>query len=185
MITLAHVSKTFSGKGNAVHAVRDVSLEIHEGEIFGIMGFSGAGKSTLVRLINLLERPDDGSVEVDGQVLTDLSSRELNRARRKIGMIFQQFNLFATRTVFQNVAFPLRYSGMRRAEIGGRVRELLRFVELEDKQDCYPSQFRADKSSVSPSPGRWRAIPGSCCVTRRPAPSTRRRPRQFFNCSSG
>ena len=141
MITLEHVSKTFAGSGSSVHAVRDVSLEIHEGEIFGIMGFSGAGKSTLVRLINLLERPDNGRVVVDGRVLTDLNSRELSQARKKIGMIFQQFNLFATRTALQNVSFPLRYSGMRRDDIRERAQELLRFVELEDKADSYPSQL--------------------------------------------
>ena len=116
MIDLSHVSKTFQG-ANEVHAVNDVSLHINKGEIYGIVGFSGAGKSTLVRCINLLEKPTAGKVTVDGQELTSLKGRRLNQERKKIGMIFQQFNLFATRTVLDNVAFPLRYSGMSRKAI--------------------------------------------------------------------
>ena len=93
MIKLEHISKTFGGPDSGVHAVRDVSLEIEDGEIFGIIGFSGAGKSTLVRCINLLERPTSGTVTVYGQELTSLSERELRQARKKISMIFQSFNL--------------------------------------------------------------------------------------------
>lgn len=114
MICLKNLVKTFSGRGDSVHAVQDVSLEIGGGEIYGIVGFSGAGKSTLVRCINLLERPTSGSVTVDGVELTALSGRQLNRERRKIGMIFQPFNLFATRTVIDNVAFPLKHTGLSR-----------------------------------------------------------------------
>lgn len=105
MITLKHIVKSFSGREAAVHAVRDVSLTIERGSIYGIVGFSGAGKSTLVRCINLLERPTSGRVFVDGTELTALHGRALSEQRKKIGMIFQQFNLFATRTVFENVAF--------------------------------------------------------------------------------
>ena len=105
MITLEHIVKSFSGREAAVHAVRDVSLTIERGSIYGIVGFSGAGKSTLVRCINLLERPTSGRVFVDGTELTALHGRALSEQRKKIGMIFQQFNLFATRTVFENVAF--------------------------------------------------------------------------------
>ena len=140
MIDLSHVSKTFQG-ANEVHAVNDVSLHINKGEIYGIVGFSGAGKSTLVRCINLLEKPTAGKVTVDGQELTSLKGRRLNQERKKIGMIFQQFNLFATRTVLDNVAFPLRYSGMSRKAIREKALALLRFVELEDKADAYPSQL--------------------------------------------
>ncbi len=139
MIRLEHVSKTFGGE--KIHAVEDVSLDIKKGEIFGIVGFSGAGKSTLVRCINLLEKPTAGKVFVDGQELTCLKGKKLNRERKKIGMIFQQFNLFATRTVLENVMFPLRYTGMRRKDIRAKAESLLKFVELEDKLNAYPSEL--------------------------------------------
>lgn len=141
MIELMHISKTFPAGRADVHAVRDVSLHIGEGEIFGIVGYSGAGKSTLVRCINLLERPTKGRVCVGGVDLTALSGAKLNRERKKIGMIFQQFNLFASRTVFENVAYPLRYTGRSRKEIKEKVESLLAFVELTDKRDVYPSQL--------------------------------------------
>ncbi len=141
MIRLEHVVKTFTGSGNEVHAVRDVSLEIPKGEIYGIVGYSGAGKSTLVRCINLLERPSSGRVIVDGVELTALGARALNRERRSIGMIFQQFNLFATRTVLENIAFPLRHSGMKREAIRKKALDLLDYVELSDKAQAYPSQL--------------------------------------------
>ena len=107
MIELTHVSKDFGKRQQEVHAVRDVSLSIDKGEIFGIIGFSGAGKSTLVRCINLLERPTAGTVMVDNKDLTALSARELRQARKKIGMIFQHFNLMPSRTVAGNVAYSM------------------------------------------------------------------------------
>lgn len=140
MIQLEHLSKTFPGK-DSVHALRDVSLTVRKGEIYGVIGYSGAGKSTLIRCINLLERPDEGTVRVDGVELTALGACALNRERRKIGMIFQQFNLFATRTVLDNLAYPLRFSGMSRRDIREKAESLLRYVELEDKRDAYPSQL--------------------------------------------
>ena len=140
MIKLEHLSKTFAGKDN-VHALRDVSLTVRKGEIYGVIGYSGAGKSTLIRCINLLERPDEGKVWVDGRELTSLRAAALNRERRKIGMIFQQFNLFATRTVLDNVAYPLRFSGMSRKAIREKAEALLQYVELSDKRDAYPSQL--------------------------------------------
>ena len=140
MIQLEHLSKTFPGK-DSVHALRDVSLTVRKGEIYGVIGYSGAGKSTLIRCINLLERPDEGTVRVDGVELTALGACALNRERRKIGMIFQQFNLFATRTALDNVAYPLRFSGMSRRDIREKAESLLRYVELEDKRDAYPSQL--------------------------------------------
>ena len=140
MIQLEHLSKTFPGK-DSVHALRDVSLTVRKGEIYGVIGYSGAGKSTLIRCINLLERPDEGTVRVDGVELTALGAWALNRERRKIGMIFQQFNLFATRTVLDNVAYPLRFSGMSRRDIREKAESLLRYVELGDKRDAYPSQL--------------------------------------------
>lgn len=143
MIVLQHVSKVFAGsdKTKQVHAVDDVSLTIQDGDIFGIIGFSGAGKSTLVRCINLLERPTSGSVEVDGQELTRMSAKELRQARKKIGMIFQHFNLMPSRTIFGNVAYPLRGSGLSKEEIQKKVRSLLELVGIADKENAYPSQL--------------------------------------------
>ena len=143
MIALQHVSKVFAGsdKTKQVHAVDDVSLTIQDGDIFGIIGFSGAGKSTLVRCINLLERPTSGSVEVDGQELTRMSAKELRQARKKIGMIFQHFNLMPSRTIFGNVAYPLRGSGLSKEEIREKVHSLLELVGIADKENAYPSQL--------------------------------------------
>lgn len=141
MIELDGISKTFSTKEHQVEAVKEVTLHIKEKEIYGIIGFSGAGKSTLVRCINLLERPDKGKVILKGRELTSLSQRELRAARKDIGMIFQHFNLFRSRTVFQNVAYPLKGRGIPKEEIRKKVVELLRLVELEDKINAYPSQL--------------------------------------------
>ncbi|HIS95720.1 MAG TPA: ATP-binding cassette domain-containing protein, partial [Candidatus Ventricola gallistercoris] len=143
MIELRHVCKTFETGARAenVHAVRDVSLTIEDGEIFGIIGFSGAGKSTLVRCINLLERPTSGQVILNGQDLTAYSERELRAARRKIGMIFQHFNLMKSRTVFENVAYPLLGAKMSREEKRKKVMRLLEIVGLTQKENAYPSQL--------------------------------------------
>ena len=141
MIELTHISKDFASGGRTVHAVQDVSLSIGKGEIFGIIGFSGAGKSTLVRCINLLERPTSGSVTVDGEEMTALSARELRQARKKIGMIFQHFNLMPSRTVFGNVAYPLRGSGLSREQIADKVHRLLELVGIGDKAEAYPKQL--------------------------------------------
>jgi D-methionine transport system ATP-binding protein len=149
MIQLVHVDKTFhipaatssDGKPHKVHAVNDVSLSIDEGNIFGVIGFSGAGKSTLVRCINLLERPDTGQVLVEGEDLMKLSEKALRHERKKIGMIFQHFNLFRSRTVGGNVAFSLKYTGLAKEAIEARVKELLDLVGLSDKAHAYPSQL--------------------------------------------
>lgn len=141
MIQLENISKIFGTGLNEVNAVRDVSLSIEKGEIFGIIGFSGAGKSTLVRCINLLEIPTSGKVTVDGQELTGLSAKELRTARKRIGMIFQHFNLMRSRTVFGNVAFPLKGSGMSKQETADKVRELLHLVDIADKENAYPAQL--------------------------------------------
>lgn len=120
LIELKHIVKTFSDGNKDVHAVKDVSLEVNDGEIFGIIGFSGAGKSTLVRCINLLERPTSGEVLIDGRDITKLPEKELRAQRKKIGMIFQHFNLMPSRTVFGNVAFPLKGSGLSKEQIQER-----------------------------------------------------------------
>ena len=141
MIKLEQISKDFGVGPRQIHAVQDVSLSINMGEIFGIIGFSGAGKSTLVRCINLLERPTAGTVTVDGKELTALSPAELRQARKKIGMIFQHFNLMPSRTVFSNVAYPLRGSGLNKKEIADKVHRLLELVGIGDKAEAYPSQL--------------------------------------------
>ena len=156
MITINHLCKTFRLRSGDVCAARDVNLDIHEGEIYGVIGYSGAGKSTLVRCINLLETPDDGEMTIDdttvvirsgrvflreGGAEKPASEKQLNALRRGIGMIFQQFNLLDRSTVADNVAYPLRYTGMSRADIDARVRELLALVDLTDKADVYPSQL--------------------------------------------
>ena len=141
MIRLEHVSKRFEAGKQAVDAVKDVSLHIEKGAVAGIIGFSGAGKSTLARCINLLERPTEGKVIVGGAELTALNEKQLREKRKKIGMIFQHFNLFASRTVYGNVAYPLRGSGRSRKEIDRKVRSLLDLVGLKDKADAYPSQL--------------------------------------------
>ncbi|PJD92626.1 MAG: DL-methionine transporter ATP-binding subunit [Legionella sp.] len=137
MIELRKVNKSFSGKP----ALRDINLFIQEGDIFGIIGKSGAGKSTLLRCINLLERPDSGEVIVDGQNLLELSRQELAKARHKIAMIFQHFNLLNSKTVYENIALPMRIQGMDEESIRLKINELLPVVELADKKEAYPSQL--------------------------------------------
>lgn len=144
IVTLADVTKTYppASKGDAVvTAVDGVSLEIERGDVFGIIGYSGAGKSTLVRLINALEPATSGSIHVDGVDITALSERELRAVRGGIGMIFQQFNLFSSKTVKANIAYPLRLAGWSKTDIDERVAELLRFVGLSDKAKAYPEQL--------------------------------------------
>ena len=141
MIQLKNLCKTFGTGENAVAALRDVSIDVHKGEIFGVIGLSGAGKSTLVRCINLLERPDSGTVIVDGQELTSLRRRDLNRARKSIGMIFQHFNLLMQRSVLDNICFPLELAGVPRAKAVARARELLKIVDLADREKAYPAQL--------------------------------------------
>ncbi len=141
MIELQDVTKEFITKQGVVTAVNKVSLTIREGEVYGIIGFSGAGKSTLVRCINLLERPTSGSVMVNGQELTTLSDTQLRHVRKNIGMIFQHFNLFRSRTVKQNVMYPLKGKGLSKSEREEKVIKLLELVGLSDKADTYPSQL--------------------------------------------
>lgn len=137
MIIVKDLNKSYQGKS----AIKNVNLTIEKGDIFGIIGFSGAGKSTLIRCLNRLEEPDSGSVEIDGTVITDLNNKELQQARKKIGMIFQHFNLFDSKTVFGNIAFPLKVAGHEADYIKQRVSEILEIVGLGDKEDSYPSQL--------------------------------------------
>ena len=153
MIRIDNYNKTFRLKSGDVKALEDVSLEIADGEKYGVIGYSGAGKSTLVRCINFLEIPDSGTLTVsdfgsidiiDGKLFKDgkhIAERNLKDLRKGIGMIFQHFNLLDRSTVFENVAFSLKYSGMTRQEISDKVFELLDLVGLTDKADVYPSQL--------------------------------------------
>lgn len=159
MIELEGICKAYDAPGGVkIHALSDVGLTIHDGEIYGVIGYSGAGKSTLVRCVNLLERPDIGRVTISGfgtivaregklfYTPEDGSERpvtedDLRRLRRGIGMIFQHFNLLDRSTVFENVAYPLKFTGMKKPEIEERVMELLELVELAEKADSYPSQL--------------------------------------------
>ena len=141
IIQLRHLTKRFGGGDGQVHALEDVSIDVGAGEIFGVIGLSGAGKSTLVRCINLLERPTDGEVIVDGQSMTALSEKQLREARKSIGMIFQSFNLLMQRTALDNICFPMELAGVPRREAQERGLELLRVVDLESRAGAYPSQL--------------------------------------------
>ena len=141
MIEIKHLSKTFGVSGGTVDALKDITLTIPDGEIYGIIGMSGAGKSTLVRCINMLERPTSGEVLIDGKSMTELSQRELREKRRDITMIFQGFNLLMQRNCLKNVCFPLELSGVKKAEAEKRAAELLELVGLGDKFKSYPAQL--------------------------------------------
>lgn len=141
MIEIKNLSKTYSANENGVEALKNVSLTINDGEIFGIIGMSGAGKSTLVRCINMLERPTDGTVIIDGTDLGSLSPKELRAARRKIAMIFQSFNLLLQRTCLQNVCFPLELAGVKKEVAKKRALELLELVGLPEKANVYPAKL--------------------------------------------
>ncbi|MBV4412606.1 methionine ABC transporter ATP-binding protein MetN [Enterobacteriaceae bacterium YMB-R22] len=141
MIKLSRITKVFQQGNRTIQALNNVSLHVPAGQIYGVIGASGAGKSTLIRCVNLLERPTQGNVLVDGLDLTTLSEAQLTKARRQIGMIFQHFNLLSSRTVFGNVALPLELDNTPRAEIKRRVSELLELVGLSDKHDAYPANL--------------------------------------------
>ena len=141
VIELRHISKVFPTADGDFQALTDVNLTIQDGDIFGIVGMSGAGKSTLVRCINLLERPTEGEVLVDGQNLMELSPAQLRQARRSISMIFQQFNLLMQRTCLKNICFPMEIAGVPKAEARKRALEYLDIVGLPDKANAYPAQL--------------------------------------------
>lgn len=141
MIEIRNISKTFHQKKQAFKALDQVSLNIDKGDIVGIIGFSGAGKSTLIRTVNLLERPDEGHIIINGKDFTQLSSKQLAEERKKIGMIFQHFNLLSSRTVFDNVALPLELDHSGKDQINKKVNELLKIVGLEDKANDYPKSL--------------------------------------------
>lgn len=141
MITIEGLNKTFVSDKNKVQALKNINLEIKTGEIFGVIGYSGSGKSTLLRCINRLEEPDEGKIKVGDDDILSLSEKQLSIKRRKIGIIFQHFNLLKNDTVYKNVARPLLYSGMKKNDVKKRVTELLELVGLSDKVKSYPSQL--------------------------------------------
>lgn len=141
MIEIKNLKKVFQTSNGPIVALDDINLTVRDGEIYGIIGLSGAGKSTLVRCINLLERPTEGSVLLDGKDLMKLKKKELLETRRTIGMIFQGFNLLAQRNVLQNVCYPLEIAGVKKADAKARARELIKLVGLEDREKSYPSQL--------------------------------------------
>lgn len=141
MIEIQNVTKRFKTKNKTIHALSDVSLKVEKGEIFGVIGTSGAGKSTLIRCVNLLEKPNSGKVIVDNVELTKLSDSQLTLERRKIAMIFQHFNLLSSRSVYENVAFPLELEGKSKSEIKGKVDSLLELVGLKEKAKDYPANL--------------------------------------------
>ncbi len=141
MIKLTNINKVFKQGARSIQALSNINLHVPQRQIFGVIGSSGAGKSTLIRCVNMLEKPTSGEVWVDGRDLTKLSDKELTKARRGIGMIFQHFNLLSSRTVFDNVALPLELDNTPRADINKRVNELLELVGLADKKEYYPANL--------------------------------------------
>ena len=141
MIELQHLTKRFTSQSGTLVALQDISLTIPDGDVYGIIGMSGAGKSTLVRCINMLERPDEGRVLVNGRAMQDLDAKALRAARQEIAMIFQQFNLLMQRNCLKNVCFPMELAGVPRAKAEARARELLAMVGLPDKAESYPAQL--------------------------------------------
>ena len=140
-IEVKQLYKTFHTKKQDIEVLKGIDLSVGKGDIYGIVGFSGAGKSTLVRCINRLEEPDSGSIRIGDKEITALGKAELNRQRRKIGMIFQQFNLFDSMTVYQNIAYPLKMAGTPSKEVSARVDEMLALVGLAEKRDAYPGEL--------------------------------------------
>ena len=140
-IEIKNLSKRFEIKGNQIVALDKINLKIEKGDIYGIIGMSGAGKSTLVRSINYLEKPSEGQVLIDGVELSELSEKDLRKKRSEIGMIFQNFNLLEQKNVLDNICFPLEITGVKRKEARSRARELLKVVNLEEKEKVYPSQL--------------------------------------------
>ncbi len=141
MIKVSNLSKTFNTSNSITEALHDVSFEVNKGEIYGVIGLSGAGKSTLVRCINLLEKPDSGKVYIDGEDLLSLDEKQLREKRRKIGMIFQSFNLLMQDKVIDNVCFPMEIIGIKKSEARSKALQYLKIVGLEDKADVYPNQL--------------------------------------------
>ena len=165
MIEIKHLSKTFQMKDGAVNALQDISLTIPDGSIYGIIGMSGAGKSTLVRCINLLERPTEGSVVIDGTAMETLNAAQLRERRREITMIFQQFNLLMQRSCLKNICFPMELAGVKKADAE---KSCWRWWVCPTRPTPTPPSCPAARSSALPLPAHWPRTPKSCCATRPP-----------------
>ena len=166
MIEIKHLSKTFQMKDGAVNALKNIDLTIPDGSIYGIIGMSGAGKSTLVRCINLLERPTEGSVVIDGTAMETLSPAALRERRRDITMIFQQFNLLMQRSCLKNICFPMELAGVKKADAEKRARELLEMVGLPDKANAYPAQLSGGQKQRIAIARALATNPKSCSAMR-------------------
>lgn len=184
MIEIQHLTKTFPTADGNFDALHDVSLKIEDGEIYGIIGMSGAGKSTLVRCINMLERPTEGKVIIDGRDMSTLTEYQLREQRRNITMIFQGFNLLMQRNCLRNVCFPLELAGVKKSEAVKRATELLEIVGLGDKLKSYPAQLSGASSSEWLLPARWRPTRRYCSATRQRARLTRRQRSPFSRLSA-
>ena len=141
MIDIRNLSKVYSDSKTPIVALDNINIQIDKGEIYGIVGLSGAGKSSLVRCINRIEEPTSGEIYIDKINIMDLNQKDLRKTRKKISMIFQGFNLLNSKTVYENIAFPLKLDKLPKSEINARVNELLSWVELSDKANAYPSQL--------------------------------------------
>ncbi|GAA3202789.1 hypothetical protein GCM10020255_108330 [Rhodococcus baikonurensis] len=183
VFSIESVSKEYRSGTKVLHALDSVSLKIEDGEIFGIIGKSGAGKSTLLRCLNLLERPTSGRILLGDTDLTALSPAQLRDARKRIGVVFQHFNLLHSRSVAANIAFPLEVAGYSRADRRARVDELIELVGLEDRRDAFLRNCPVARNNASASREPWRLHPMSSCATRPRAPSTRTRPTRSSTCS--
>ena len=169
MIELQHLTKRFDTKAGKFVALKDISLTIQDGDIYGIIGMSGAGKSTLVRCINMLEKPDEGSVIVNGRKMETLDARELRQARREIAMIFQQFNLLMQRSCLKNVCFPMELAGVPKEKAKPGPGNCWNWWACLIRQTATRPSFPAARSSAWPSPAPWPPIPRCCCATKPPA----------------
>lgn len=182
MIQFKDVSKTFKSKGVTTQALQHVSLTIEDGDMFGVIGFSGAGKSTLLRMVNGLEMPTEGHVEINGQDLSKVSHNEMRKLRKSIGMVFQQFNLLDSRTVFDNVAIPLRLNKVDKDTMHKRSWNFWNTSIWQIKPMPIRDSFRAARNSVSVLPAHWQRIHRFSCAMKRRVPWIRKRPNRF--CSS-
>ena len=180
MISIQNLYKSYPCEGGDFEALRNISINIQSGEIFGIIGLSGAGKSTLLRTLNRLEEPSSGSICIGDTDITQLSTPELRKLRRRVGMIFQHFNLLTSRTVFQNVAFPLEIEKWETDAISKRVTEVLDLVDLSDKaQAILPSSVEGKNRELE-LPGPWPTTPACFFAMKPPVPLTLKRLSQFW-----
>lgn len=182
MIEFQRLHKSYAVAGRAVSALQPLDLTIEAGEVFGIIGHSGAGKSTLIRMINRLEEPSGGRLLIGGEDVTALDADGLRALRRRIGMIFQHFNLLSSRTVAGNVAFPLELAGTPKAEIDARVVELLQTVGPKRMRRSIRRSCPVARSSASALPAHLQRVRRSCCATRPPVRSIRRPRHRCCRC---